>query len=411
TYTPFASWVTSRWAGRHVQRLGCSSSEAAWTGCMSLATADWHARILEAHGVTHEQLPFIRPSSFYVEFTDDAPPLSSSLGRARVASDAVGPLIVGNLAAGVGLPLGGTPVPAGEYVPAKTGCVLRLLCTARGTCFAADSLRVFMPVADGAAAATAACAHAGRVVPTLTVGTSAALRCIVPAAMLQRLCACQEATPGHRSTGTVLACARCGQPRLSSTGLWVYRISEQQALLGGALTDGGNLVEYWRTLTGSKPAPAAVTSSNDVDLSLLSPEAECSEYSPTDLLVMPFWSGERSTGWRGDRRGAILGFTLGTTPAQLKQACMEAVAMRLRAIADALRELLTHMGIAVDMSQVYCNGGALVSSPRWRYIIGTCACFSQYMHTAHGICCCASCLRVNAMRCACTRAHTVQQMC
>jgi sugar (pentulose or hexulose) kinase len=55
-----------------------------------------------------------------------------------------------------------------------------------------------------------------------------------------------------------------------------------------------------------------------------------------DLLMAPFLSGERSTGFRDGAVGAIFGLTRETTPAHFLKSCLEGVSLRLKAVIDLL---------------------------------------------------------------------------
>ena len=79
--------------------------------------------------------------------------------------------------------------------------------------------------------------------------------------------------------------------------------------------------------------------------------------------MLPFLAGERSPGWAGDARAAINGLTLATTPIQILQAGLEAVAYRFALIEARIcgRDSCAHHLIA--------SGGALLSSPFWMQTI------------------------------------------
>src|SRR5262245_15241375 len=81
------------------------------------------------------------------------------------------------------------------------------------------------------------------------------------------------------------------------------------------------------------------------------------------LTVLPFLAGERSPGWAGDARATISGLTLATTPLQILQAGLEAVAYRFALIEGRIcgQDACPHRLIA--------SGGALLSSPTWMQII------------------------------------------
>ena len=50
------------------------------------------------------------------------------------------------------------------------------------------------------------------------------------------------------------------------------------------------------------------------------------------ISMIPFLSGERSTGFRDGATGAIIGLTRETTPAHLLKGCLEGVTLRLKAV-------------------------------------------------------------------------------
>jgi gluconokinase len=80
------------------------------------------------------------------------------------------------------------------------------------------------------------------------------------------------------------------------------------------------------------------------------------------LTILPFWTGERSTGWHAEARGSILGLSLQTRPIEILRAAMEAIAYRFALIARALEPL------APD-AKIMASGNALGSSPAWAQIL------------------------------------------
>jgi gluconokinase len=134
-------------------------------------------------------------------------------------------------------------------------------------------------------------------------------------------------------------------------GLWCYRVDRHHALLGGATSEGGNVYAWMRdTLRLGEPQEI---------------EHGLAELPPDEhgLTVLPFLAGERSPGWAGDVRATISGLTLATTPIQILQAGLEAVAYRFAIIEERIcgQESCSHRLIA--------SGGALLSSPTWMQII------------------------------------------
>lgn len=131
--------------------------------------------------------------------------------------------------------------------------------------------------------------------------------------------------------------------------LWSYRVNRSKVVVGGALSDGGGLYRWLTDLMCIDPADL------ENRLGALEPDSH-------GLTVLPFWSGERSTGWSENARGAILGLTQQTKPIEIVRATLEAIAYRFALIAQALE---TFTGDAT----IVATGNALRSSRAWLQII------------------------------------------
>jgi gluconokinase len=129
-----------------------------------------------------------------------------------------------------------------------------------------------------------------------------------------------------------------------SPALWSYRVNQQRVVVGGALSDGGGLVQW-----------LAESLKIEDEVGALEPDAH-------GLTVLPFWSGERSTGWSSDARGGIFGLRQKTTPAEIMRATLESIAYRFALIARALDRVAPNAAI-------FASGNALRSSPVWLQII------------------------------------------
>jgi gluconokinase len=134
-------------------------------------------------------------------------------------------------------------------------------------------------------------------------------------------------------------------------GAWCYRIDERRALIGGALNDGGSLLDWLR---GALQLPELESAEREV--SAIEPDTH-------GLTVLPFWAGERNPGWADDARGAIVGMRLHTRPVDILRACLEAVALRFAEIDGILHKTLP------DAAEVIATGGALLHSSAWMQII------------------------------------------
>ena len=133
--------------------------------------------------------------------------------------------------------------------------------------------------------------------------------------------------------------------------LWSYRVDRSRVVVGGALSDGGGLYRWLSELMCINDDPVYLENC------LAALEADSH-----GLTVLPFWSGERSTGWSENARGAILGLTQQTKPVEIVRAALEAIAYRFALIAESLEHL-------TGSTTVVATGNALRSSRVWLQII------------------------------------------
>ncbi len=183
----------------------------------------------------------------------------------------------------------------------------------------------WLPAVGDGAAANIGSGASGPGQIALTVGTTGALRVVLP------------------SVAEVPA------------GLWCYRVDRRRALLGGATSEGGNLYA-WLQDTLRLPEPEAL----EAELAALPPDSH-------GLTVLPFVAGERSPGWAGDVRATIHGLGLSSAPAQIVRACLESVAYRFALIFAQLDAAGT--GAPAGEARIIASGGALLSSPAWMQIV------------------------------------------
>lgn len=242
-----------------------SHSFAAWSGLLNHATLDWDAETLSCVGVTRAQLSPV--SSVYEGLRGLREPYATRWKElAKVA-----------------------------WLPA---------------------------VGDGAAANLGSgCVDATRI--AITVGTSGAMRVILP----------------HAPAAANL-----------QNGLWLYRVDEADALVGGSLNNGGNVFEYFARIL-RLPARDAL----ERELGALAPDAH-------GLTLLPFFAGERSPGYRGSARALVAGWKLGATPIELWRATLEAIAYRFATLAELLRAV-------TPAREFIASGAALEHSRVWTQII------------------------------------------
>jgi gluconokinase len=131
-------------------------------------------------------------------------------------------------------------------------------------------------------------------------------------------------------------------------GLWLYRANRRYALIGGALSNAGD-VYAWIKRTLRLPE-------DDERI-----ETQLAACKPDDqgLTVLPFFSGERSTGWHGEARAAFTGVNLSSEPIEILRASLEAVCYRFAAIYERLQAELR------GDSKIIASGGGILNSPVW----------------------------------------------
>ncbi|MGE0883499.1 MAG: gluconokinase [Blastocatellales bacterium] len=154
-------------------------------------------------------------------------------------------------------------------------------------------------------------------------------------------------------------------------GLWFYRANRHYGLIGGALSNAGDVYAWCkRTLKlsqypdregvgdlklGQYPDREGVGNSGDeLELQLAQMEAD-----GHGLTVLPFFSGERSTGWHDAARASIIGMNLSTDPIEILRAAMEAVCYRFAAIHERLQAELS------GETRIIASGGGILASKVW----------------------------------------------
>jgi gluconokinase len=133
-------------------------------------------------------------------------------------------------------------------------------------------------------------------------------------------------------------------------GLWRYWLDGRRGVVGGALSNGGNLAAWMRDTLGLH---------EDTRL-----EARVGRVPPDshNLTMLPFVAGERSPDYLPDARGVIAGLRLATTREDIFRAGLEAVGYRFL---QMLELLLT----VSPVTRLVATGGALTSSRIWPQIL------------------------------------------
>ncbi|TMC63122.1 MAG: carbohydrate kinase, partial [Chloroflexota bacterium] len=153
---------------------------------------------------------------------------------------------------------------------------------------------------------------------SITIGTSSAIRVVVP---LEQV--------------------------IPPMGLWLYLIDARRAVLGGALSEGGNMLSW---LDSILKLPSLADAESLV--AALQPDGH-------GLTVLPFLSGERSLGWHANARMTISGMQAHTSPADLLRAGMESLAYQLNAVFEQVCHTLQ---MERTSPRMIGSGGALLGS-------------------------------------------------
>ena len=136
------------------------------------------------------------------------------------------------------------------------------------------------------------------------------------------------------------------------SGLWAYRIDSQRSIIGGAISNAGNLFAWLKNTLSLNLSDKAL----EIALSKIKADSH-------GLTLLPFFSGERSLGWNDNAKGAIIGLQLATKPIEILRAALEAIAYQFFLIYQELIKILDKPKIIV------ATGGGLYNSKVWGKII------------------------------------------
>jgi gluconokinase len=149
-------------------------------------------------------------------------------------------------------------------------------------------------------------------------------------------------------TSAALRVALEGKSRgpLAPFGLFCYRVDEARRLLGGAVSNAGNL-RAWALRELKLPDDSAA-----IERSLAKRPGPAE-----NLTVLPFWLAERAPTWPEDVPSVITGVTQATTALDLLQALQEATYLRLAQIAVEVEK-------AAGRRLAYIVSGGIQKSPQ-----------------------------------------------
>ncbi|MCX7856924.1 MAG: gluconokinase [Deltaproteobacteria bacterium] len=131
---------------------------------------------------------------------------------------------------------------------------------------------------------------------------------------------------------------------------WCYAIEPGKWLIGGAINNGGIILEWLKEILG--------INSTDYLLSL----AENSNIGAKGLICLPFFAGERSPNWNFNAKASLVGLTLEHTREDIARSFVESIAFRLKSVQNALIELIP------EVKEIRVSGG-LTHSTLWIEIL------------------------------------------
>jgi len=165
---------------------------------------------------------------------------------------------------------------------------------------------VFPPIGDGAASNLGS-GTTSTDMAAINMGTSAAVRVM------------RRTGPARLRGG-----GRFGEAR-APFGWFCYRVDGERVLIGGAVSNAGNLRAWCLRELNLPDDPDAL-------------ERALAAQPGTDggLTVLPFWTSERAPTWPEGLRGVMVGLTQATSAVDILRATQEAVFQRLAQIAEKL---------------------------------------------------------------------------
>ena len=154
--------------------------------------------------------------------------------------------------------------------------------------------------------------------PVVLGGVDGPLAQLGAAGLSDRIATC---TVGTSIAFRAAVAARTPDP---AQRLWCYPISADQWVVGGAGSNGGNILDWVTKLTGAQDRLGDV----------LQEALGC----PADpgLVFLPYLNGERSPLWRDDLRGALVGLASHHGPADVARAALDGVAGAVQELAAAV---------------------------------------------------------------------------
>ena len=153
------------------------------------------------------------------------------------------------------------------------------------------------------------------------------------------------------TSGAVRVAYRGAQPEEIPSGLWCYRIDRDRVIVGGALSDGGGLYARLKQILQLEMPDQAIAD-----------EISRRGAGAHKLTVMPFFAGERSTGYHEAAVGSVIGLSNAHDAIDILQAAMESIAFSFAEILDQIKAF-------TSLREIVVSGGAIEASPVWAQML------------------------------------------
>ncbi|MGI6879361.1 gluconokinase [Microbacterium sp. gxy059] len=134
-------------------------------------------------------------------------------------------------------------------------------------------------------------------------------------------------------------------------GVFCYALTEDRWVIGGAINNGGVVLDWVRAEVTAGEAGLSTAQLLD--------EAVTVPAGSGGLLMLPYLLGERAPRWSGGERGAYVGLTRAHTRAHLVRAAVEGVALQLTLVLRSMRSA------GIDIEEIRATGGVM-KHPIWR---------------------------------------------
>ncbi|MFN2520398.1 MAG: gluconokinase [Candidatus Limnocylindria bacterium] len=158
------------------------------------------------------------------------------------------------------------------------------------------------------------------------------------------------------TSGAVRVCSP-GDGAIAPPGLWQYRLDELHAVVGGAVSNGGNVIDWAESTFTSGGAWSGDPSRRDATMRTTDPS------SAALITAVPLLSGERSLRWDDRATGVIGGLRRAHTARDISEALVVGMCVGLARVASAV--LAARPGVA----EIISSGGVLRARPDLAQVI------------------------------------------